>query len=667
MDRNIDTKRLELLKRIDNILGSSYDLHKVIKQIYLEISKVYDTRNFYIAIYNRAENTISFEIYTIKGRYIPVQARKLSGGMTEYVIKSKKILRIDHDLKGVCRKHGIKIIGRLAKSWLGVPMIYKDNVEGVINIQDYDHDYAYSSVDETFLMSIASRAAVVIANTRLFEEEVRRAKELALMNQIAHRLTKSLDIATICESVTDSIIKNFRNFNVAIFLLKSKVLELQKLSRGFVDEVPRSLRIKPGQGIVGTILKTSRTIIANDITQDRHYVAYGQTCTESEIALPLKISRRLVGVLDIQCNEVNAFNQNSVRTLELIADRLSVAIHNARLYEDATNHAKELAVSFTIAQSVISTLDLDDVLLKILGVIRQTFGYSNCAILLIDKDKNELYIKAAHGYSEYVIKNSRLKIGQHECITGYVAATGKMFYAPNVSKVPFYIPGKKTIKSEAALPLMIKGEVIGVLDLESDRLDAFSEKDLRVFSVFASQAAIAIENARLYNETKKLSLTDSLTHIANRRHFDLMLDSEIRKSRGYSRPLSLAMIDLDNFKSFNDRHGHQAGDLMLVALARALRENVRDTDFAARYGGEEFVIIFPETSLSAAIKVSERVRNAVEKTRISFKSTGKGNITISIGVAAFPLNARDAVDLISNADKALYRSKSLGKNRVESL
>jgi len=305
--------------------------------------------------------------------------------------------------------------------------------------------------------------------------------------------------------------------------------------------------------------------------------------------------------------------------------------------------------------------------MKILGVIKQTFGYTNCAILLIDKDKNELYIRAANGYSEYVIKNSRLKIGQHEGITGYVAATSKMFYAPDVSKVSFYVQGKKTIKSEAALPLMIKGEIIGVLDLESDRFDAFSEKDLRVFSVFASQAAIAIENARLYDETKKLSLTDSLTHIANRRHFDLMLDSELRKARGYSRPLSLAMIDLDNFKSFNDRHGHQSGDLTLVALARTLRENIRDTDFVARYGGEEFVIIFPETSLSAAIKVSERVRSAVDRTRVSFKSTGKGKITVSIGVAAFPLHARDAVDLISGADKALYRSKSLGRNRVESL
>ncbi|HEX7319334.1 MAG TPA: sensor domain-containing diguanylate cyclase [bacterium] len=667
MDRTIDAKRLELLKRIDNILGSSYDPHKVIRRIYLEISKVYDTRNFYIAIYNRLENTISFEVYTIKGKHFNMLTRKLSGGMTEYVIKSKKTLRIDRNLKGFCRKHGIKIIGRLAKSWLGVPMIYKDNVEGVMNIQDYNHENAYSNMDESFLMSIASRAAVVIANTRLFEEEVIRAKELALMNQIAHRLTKSLDLATICESVTDSIIENFRNFNVAVFLLKDKALELQKLSRGFVDDVPRNLRIKPGHGIVGTILHTSRTIVSNDITRNRHYVAYGQTCTKSEIALPLKISRKLVGVLDIQCNEVNAFNQNSVRTLELIADRLSVAIHNARLYEDATNHAKELAVSFTIAQSVISTLDLDDVLIKILGVIRQTFGYTNCAILLIDKDKKELYIRAAHGYSEYVIKHSRLKIGRHEGITGYVAANSKMFYAPDVSKVPFYVQGKKTIKSEAALPLMIKGEIIGVLDLESDRLDAFSEKDLRVFSIFASQAAIAIENARLYDETKKLSLTDSLTHIANRRHFDLMLDSEMRKARGYSRPLSLAMVDLDNFKSFNDRNGHQAGDLTLVALARTLKDNVRDTDFVARYGGEEFVIIFPETSLSAALKVSERVRSAVERTKISFKNVGKGNITISIGLAAFPLNARDAVDLISNADKALYRSKSLGKNRVESL
>jgi len=368
-------------------------------------------------------------------------------------------------------------------------------------------------------------------------------------------------------------------------------------------------------------------------------------------------------VLNIECDEMNVFTSNTVRILELMADCLSVALHNAQLYEQAKNSAKELAVSFTIAKSLISSLDLDDVLHTILEVIRNTFGYANIAILLTDGD--ELYVKAAHGYAMKVMKKVRLKIGE-QGICGKVAATGKMFYAPDVSKIPFYYVGKKSIRSEAAIPLEIKGEVIGVLDIESDKPDAFTDKDLRMFSVFASQAAVAIENARLYNETKELSLTDALTKTANRRHFNLVLDSEIKKARGYSRHLSLAMIDLDDFKVFNDDFGHVAGDKMLSHIADMLKDNLRDTDFVARYGGEEFVVIFPETSHPLALKVSERLRNAVETRQLNIKGKGRKKMTISIGVATYPGNAEDKVELVQIADRALYRAKKLGKNRVES-
>ncbi len=662
-----DAKRSKLLGKIDNILGSSYDLHKVIKRIYREISKALDTGNFYIATYHAEAGTITFEISTTNGKEHPSSTRKLSGGLTEYVIASKRPVRIEKNIPAYCRKHKIKPKGRGAKSWLGVPMIYKNNVEGVIAIQDYEKECLYSEADESFLMSVATRAAVVVANTRLIEEEVRRAKELSLMNQIAHRLTRSLNISDICENVTQSIIQKFKNFNVSIFLVEDDKIALKKLSKGFRDEVPRDLTLDLGQGIVGRAAKRGKTVIVNDVRADSSYLAFGQTSTRSEVAIPLRISGKMIGILNIECNELDAFGQGSVRILELIADRLSVALHNARLYEDATSHAKELAVSFTIAQSLISTLELDDVLNRILEVIRTTFGFANIAIALIDKEKNELYIKAGHGYSTKILDKIRLKIRKEgEGICGHVAATGKLFYAPDVSKVPFYYQGKKSIKSEAAIPLKIRGEIIGVLDIESDKLNAFSDKDLRMFSVFASQAAIAIENARLFDETKALSLTDGLTKAANRRHFDLMLENELKKARGYSRPLSLAMIDLDDFKRYNDRYGHLAGDKMLISIAHALKNNVRDTDFVARYGGEEFVVIFPETNNTLAVKVSERIRRAVEKALLVRKKV-RNRMTISVGVASFPANADNQIDLIHTADKALYRAKQLGKNRVETV
>ncbi|MEO0136272.1 MAG: GAF domain-containing protein [candidate division WOR-3 bacterium] len=662
-----EKKRLELLSRIDHILGSSFNLSKVIRMIYREISKVMDTSNFYIALYNPKTQTIKFEIYTIEGREINPISRPLSGGLTEYVIKTKKPLLINKDLKKYCRKLGITPQGRDAYSWLGVPMIYKGNVEGVMTVQDYERENAYTWEDELFLSNIATKAAVVIANTRLVEEEIRRAKELEMLNKIVHRLTKSLDIQDICESVADSILEFFKQFNVAVFLREGEELVLKKISRGFLDKIPKDLRIKMGQGIVGSSAVTGTTVVVNDVTTNHRYIAFGRTSTRSEIAIPLKIHKKLMGVLDIQCNELNAFDPETVRILELIADRVSVAFHNAILYEEAIARTRELTTSFTIAQSLVSTLELDDVLKRILDCIRKNFGYENCAILLVDKKANELYVQASSGYPEYVTKNIRLNITRKEGVTGYVAATGKLYYVPDVRKCPFYVMGKKTIKSEAAIPLIVRGEVIGVLDIESERLNAFTANDLKMLTVFASQAAIAIENARLYNETKEMSLTDSLTKIANRRHFDLILENEIKRGRGYARYVSLAMIDLDHFKEFNDKYGHLAGDQLLISIAAKLKNTVRETDLVARYGGEEFAIIFPETPNSAAIKVCERVRTAVENNYIILKKFGKVGTTVSIGLATYPQSAQNAQELIQKADRALYMAKRLGRNRVETI
>lgn len=660
-----DAIKARLCERIDNILGSTYDLNKVTRKIFKAVSKAFDTGNFYMALYNRRENTIHFVIYTIDGEEREMASRKFSKGLTEYIIRSKKPLLMNKHIIAFCKKKGIKPVGKSAKSWLGVPMVNKGSVEGVMTVQDYHKNNAYTVEDEKLLMRIASRAAVVIANTRLIEEEVKTKKELAMLNQIVDRLTKSLDVDKICEDVTRSIRQNFPNFNVAVYMKQDGDLLLKKRSKGYGEDVRGERRIPIGSGVIGRVAKTGKMILVNDIKKSTLYRSYSKkSLSQSEVAIPLKIARKTIGVMNIECNELNVFDDSSVRILELIADRLGVALYNAQLYEDAMENAKEFSVSFDIAKSLISTRELDDVLERILTSIRDTFGYSNIAIFLIDESKHELYMRAAYGYDPKVEQKMRLKIGE-QGVCGRVAATGEMFYAPDVSKVPFYVVGKKSVRSEAALPLKIRGGVIGVLDIESDEVNGFSERELRMFSVFASQASIAIENARLFDETKALSLTDALTRTANRRHFDLMLETELKKARGYSRPLSLAMVDLDDFKKFNDRYGHLAGDKMLVHIVRTLQKNIRDTDFVARYGGEEFAIIFPETYNSAAARVSERVRLAVAKERLVIRGQGRQKITISIGVAAYPSDAETLAELVGKADKALYKAKQAGKNRVE--
>jgi len=215
-------------------------------------------------------------------------------------------------------------------------------------------------------------------------------------------------------------------------------------------------------------------------------------------------------------------------------------------------------------------------------------------------------------------------------------------------------------KSILCTPITSKGKLTGILYMENNlTAGAFTPERLEILRLIAAQAAISLENAKLFD----LATTDGLTKLFVHRYFQLMLDAEIQRSRRYNRPFSLAMIDIDDFKHFNDTYGHQLGDEVLRSVGRAIRKNTRNVDVSARYGGEEFVIVFPETDLDAALIAAEKVRRCVEQIEIPHEGAML-QVTISLGLAVFPRHAQDKDDLIKSADEALYVSKREGKNRV---
>jgi len=174
-----------------------------------------------------------------------------------------------------------------------------------------------------------------------------------------------------------------------------------------------------------------------------------------------------------------------------------------------------------------------------------------------------------------------------------------------------------------------------------------------------------IRISRLYNKVKKLSITDPLTSLYNRRYLMERLENEVDRCSRYGRSLSLIMADIDHFKKYNDTRGHQRGDQLLRAVADRLRSLVRKPDFVARYGGEEFIVVMPETACQEASHLAERMREAVN----SLEDTGSGSqregkITVSLGIAEMPTHAKDAATLVREADRALYRAKEEGRNRV---
>ncbi|HWS55342.1 MAG TPA: sensor domain-containing diguanylate cyclase [Pyrinomonadaceae bacterium] len=218
-----------------------------------------------------------------------------------------------------------------------------------------------------------------------------------------------------------------------------------------------------------------------------------------------------------------------------------------------------------------------------------------------------------------------------------------------------------SIRPTAAVPVIFHERVMGVLMVTSDDPGrAWEENEIMLMRTVSDQVAVAVNHARLFQQTQQQALTDALTGCFNRRFFEIQLERDLHLATRMRQPVSLIMLDIDHFKRVNDTHGHNAGDAALRQIASALREEVRGVDTAARYGGEEFAIILPQAGLEGALAVAERLRARIEREEMP----GVGCVTASLGVASFPQHASARDLLVTTADRALYQAKRTGRNRV---
>src|ERR1044072_8299169 len=219
-------------------------------------------------------------------------------------------------------------------------------------------------------------------------------------------------------------------------------------------------------------------------------------------------------------------------------------------------------------------------------------------------------------------------------------------------------------------PIQIGGRKIGVLNVtDKSGGGTYDGGDLSLLEIIGPQVALALERAEWQeraNEFQLMSITDSLTALPNRRYLEERLAEELNRSRRYEHPMSFLMIDIDDFKVYNDKNGHQAGDLALQITAHCLKGALRSADVASRYGGEEFCILLPQTGIAEAGAIADRIRQRVSTTEFPHgKSQPLGQVTISVGVSTFSTLVNTSENIIAAADRALYQAKSMGKDRVE--
>lgn len=351
---------------------------------------------------------------------------------------------------------------------------------------------------------------------------------------------------------------------------------------------------------------------------------------------------------------------NGIQLIRVIFKDISNFV---RLENELLKRNHELIVISTLSSAFISSENMDlvieDLLDKVLLVTDLKVGW-----LCLAENQNYV-LKIARGISSEFQK--KMAEGAIEPLCRNIMKKGEPFHiieSPDIAKHKLFL--KEGLQFLIAISLFSSKAPVGLLFLASSeaKKENFDFDMAALLSLVGNNVSLILDKIRLFQETKRLSITDGLTGLYNRRYFYKFLDLEIARTKRYGNTFSIMLFDIDNFKHINDTYGHQAGDEVLLELANILKMISRGTDVVARYGGEEFIIILPNTTEQETITLANRVKTAVEKNIFMLNASEAVKITLSGGIASYPQNAHDAKSLLIAADTALYSAKAAGKNKI---
>ncbi|TEU10474.1 MAG: GAF domain-containing sensor histidine kinase [Anaerolineales bacterium] len=333
-------------------------------------------------------------------------------------------------------------------------------------------------------------------------------ERLELLYDISRKLSSSLDPDKVLSDILALTIPSVGATSGSIVVLdeSGQARRHTLIREGWVTPVTEQVVAQVlDKGLAGWVVRHKEGTIVFDTIDDERWLTLtdDHLVTRSAIAVPWLRQERVVGVLTLVHPEPNRFGEEHLDLLLSIANQAAIAVENARLYEKVAERMREATALYKVSNQLVRTLNLDQILEKVLDILQKFFGYLDCAILLVDEEAGELEVKAARGYLQETVGKVRLKIGQ-EGIVGWVVAHKTALNVPDVTQDSRYVEGIEETKSEMAVPMMAGDRVIGVLDVQRSEVNAFNDDDLRILSSVAAQAAIAIERARLYSAERRL-------------------------------------------------------------------------------------------------------------------------------------------------------------------
>jgi serine phosphatase RsbU (regulator of sigma subunit)/putative methionine-R-sulfoxide reductase with GAF domain/anti-sigma regulatory factor (Ser/Thr protein kinase) len=413
------------------------------------------------------------------------------------------------------------------------PIKSQDTLVGVLQVwRRKGPAFKRSELDN--LEALASHiAAALLASHQLAVEQF-RIGQLNLVRKVSAQIANFTDLDELCRQVTRLIQQTFNYYYVAIFTIEPGQTLLSFRSntglptrrRGRKSQV---FEVEIGQGVVGVAAKTGNEILSNDVSQEPRFRSIiGLPETQSEVAIPLKIDERVLGVLDIQSNKLNAIHPNDLLVLRALADTIAVAIEGTRLYSDLNKKVDQLSVMSAVGRTITSTIDLRWMMTEVVRLLHRKFGYPHVHLFTVHPNRRQVRYGAGSGTKSTALEGYVLDLDDPDGMIPWVARNGKIILANDVSREPRYRPTPfppANTRSELTVPLIFNKQVMGVLDIQSDRLNTFDEDDRVLFEGLADYIAAAIHNAGLYqSELWRRQVADSLREVAGLLSANVSLD-----------------------------------------------------------------------------------------------------------------------------------------------
>lgn len=404
-----------------------------------------------------------------------------------------------------------------------VPLRHKNLLLGVLRLERPGGP-SFRKADLELLDGFASHAALALTTAHRIAVEQWRIEQLTLVRKVGAQIANVSDVDELALRVSGLIQKTFKVYFVAVFTCEAGQEWLRFRSsagpagRRGKRRNPSVLEVKFGEGLIGAVAQSGEEIVSNDVRAEPRFRFIERLPeTLSEVVLPLKIEDRVLGVLDIQSDRLNAFHPNDLLVLHALADNIAIAFDGARLYSALQKRAEQLSLASEVSEDITSILDLNELLDRVVTLIHDRLGYSYVHLFTVHPNRRQIIYEAGKGERSQALKGYVLDLDEAEGVIPWVAREGQTILANNVSLEPRYRPSPfppEDTLAEMAIPLVYNNRVVGVLDLQSDRANVFTEEDRFLFETLADNIAVALHNADLYrSERWRRQVADSLREV----------------------------------------------------------------------------------------------------------------------------------------------------------